>query len=66
MTHPAGHAELTDSLVLHDAISLHPEIQEASDEIDRERRLQRSIADALKNAGVFRHGHALYVGRSRT
>jgi indole-3-acetate monooxygenase len=53
MTHPAGHAEPTDSPVLHDAIALRAEIQAASVDIERGRRLPKSIAEALKKAGVF-------------
>jgi indole-3-acetate monooxygenase len=53
MTYPAGQAEPTDSPILHAAIAMAPQIRAAAEEIERERRLPRAIAEAIKDAGVF-------------
>ena len=49
----AGGATADDSPVLHAAIGLAQQIQAASEEIERGRRLPPSIAAAMKDAGVF-------------
>src|SRR5258708_15567896 len=49
----AGRATADDSPVLHAAIGLAQQIQAASEEIERGRRLPPSIAAAMKDAGVF-------------
>src|SRR5215813_8276108 len=53
MTLDAGHATADDSPVLHAAIALAEQIRAASDEIERGRRIPPSIAQAMKDAGVF-------------
>jgi len=53
MTHSAGEATADDSPVLHAAIGLAEQIQVASDEIERGRRIPPDIAAAMKDAGVF-------------
>jgi alkylation response protein AidB-like acyl-CoA dehydrogenase len=53
MTHPAGHAESTDSSVLHNAIAMSSSIREVSDDIEQGRRIPQSIVDAMKAAGIF-------------
>jgi alkylation response protein AidB-like acyl-CoA dehydrogenase len=53
MTHAAGEAAADDPLVLHAAIGLAEQIRQASDEIERGRRLPPAIAAAMKEAGVF-------------
>ena len=53
MTHAAGEAATDDPPVLHAAIGLAEQIREASDEIERGRRLPPGIAAAMKAAGVF-------------
>ncbi|MDB5406457.1 MAG: acyl-CoA dehydrogenase, partial [Rhodospirillales bacterium] len=53
MTYPAGQAEPADHPILHAAIEMAAKIQAAGDEIERGRRIPRSIAEALKAAGVF-------------
>src|SRR5215813_8354117 len=53
MTLDAGHATADDSPVLHAAIALAEQIRAASDEIERGRRIPPSIAQAIKDAGVF-------------
>ena len=53
MTHAAGEAAADDPPVLHAAIGLAEQIREASDEIERGRRLPPGIAAATKAAGVF-------------
>jgi len=53
MTHAAGEAAADDPPVLHAAIGLAEQIREASDEIERGRRLPPGIAAAMKAAGVF-------------
>src|SRR5215471_14214230 len=53
MTQSAGQATPDDSPVLHAAIGLAQQIREASDEIERGRRLPPGIAAAMKEAGVF-------------
>jgi alkylation response protein AidB-like acyl-CoA dehydrogenase len=53
MTHPAGHVEPTDSLVLHHSAALAPEIRAAGDEIEQGRRIPPAIVEAMKDAGVF-------------
>ena len=53
MTHAAGEAAADDPPVLHAAIGLAEQIREASNEIERGRRLPSSIAVAMKAAGVF-------------
>jgi alkylation response protein AidB-like acyl-CoA dehydrogenase len=50
---PAGEALPQDSPILHAAIGLGPKIREASEEIERGRRLPPQIAQAMKEAGVF-------------
>src|SRR5271155_1213975 len=50
---PAGEAVPQDSPILHAAIGLAPKIREASEEIERGRRLPPHIAQAMKDAGVF-------------
>jgi indole-3-acetate monooxygenase len=50
---PAGEALPQDSPILHAAIGLAPKIREASEEIERGRRLPLHIAQAMKEAGVF-------------
>jgi len=50
---PAGEALPQDSPILHAAIALTPEIREASEEIERGRRIAPHIAQAMKEAGVF-------------
>src|SRR5712671_1741688 len=52
-THAAGQAIADDSPILHAAIGLAEQIQAASEEIERGRRLPPSIAAAMKDAGVF-------------
>src|ERR1700724_330753 len=49
----AGRATADDSPVLHAAIGLAQQIQAASEEIERGRRLPPSIAAPMKDAGVF-------------
>jgi len=53
MTHAAGEAAADDPPVLHAAIALAEQIRAASDEIERCRRIPPSIAQAMKDAGVF-------------
>jgi alkylation response protein AidB-like acyl-CoA dehydrogenase len=53
MTHAAGEAAADDPPVLHAAIGLTEQIREASNEIERGRRLPPDIAAAMKAAGVF-------------
>jgi alkylation response protein AidB-like acyl-CoA dehydrogenase len=53
MLYPAGEAISQDSPVLHAAIALGPKIREASEEIERGRRLPPQLADAMKAAGIF-------------
>ena len=53
MTHVAGEAAADDPPVLHAAIGLAEQIREASNEIERGRRLPPGIAAAMKSAGVF-------------
>jgi indole-3-acetate monooxygenase len=53
MTYFAGEAGMEDSPVLHAAIGLAEQIRAASDEIETGRRIPRSIAAAMKEAGVF-------------
>src|ERR1700730_180656 len=53
MTHAAGQATADDPPVLHAAIGLAEQIQAASEEIERGRRLPPGIAAAMKDAGVF-------------
>src|SRR5215469_16204513 len=53
MTHSAGAATAEDSPILHAAIGLAEQIRAASDEIERGRRIPPSIAQAMKDAGVF-------------
>jgi hypothetical protein len=53
MTHAAGEAGADDPPVLHAAIELAEQIREASNEIERGRRLPPDIAAAMKAAGVF-------------
>jgi alkylation response protein AidB-like acyl-CoA dehydrogenase len=53
MTHPAGQAEPADAPVLHSAIALASKILGAGEEIERGRRLPQSIAEAMKDAGIF-------------
>jgi indole-3-acetate monooxygenase len=50
---PAGEALPEDSPILHTAIGLAPKIREASEEIERGRRIPPSIAQAMKEAGIF-------------
>ena len=52
MTHAAGEAAADDPPALHAAIGLE-QIREASNEIERGRRLPPGIAAAMKEAGVF-------------
>jgi alkylation response protein AidB-like acyl-CoA dehydrogenase len=52
-THAAGEAAADDPLVLHAAIGLAEQIREASNEIERGRRLPPDIVAAMKAAGVF-------------
>ena len=53
MLYPAGQATPQDSPILHAAIGLAPKIHEASEEIERERRIPPQIAHAMKDAGIF-------------
>jgi alkylation response protein AidB-like acyl-CoA dehydrogenase len=53
MTYAAGRAEPTDSQILHAAIAMSPRIRAAAEEIEQGRRLPRSIAEAMKDAGIF-------------
>jgi alkylation response protein AidB-like acyl-CoA dehydrogenase len=53
MTYAAGHARPEDSAILHAAVSLAPQIRDASNEIEQGRRLPPHIAKALKAAGIF-------------
>jgi alkylation response protein AidB-like acyl-CoA dehydrogenase len=53
MTYPAGQVGPLDPPVLHDAVAMAAQIQAASDEIERERRIPQPIVQALKGAGVF-------------
>jgi indole-3-acetate monooxygenase len=53
MTYPAGQAKPADHPILHAAIEMAPKIQAAAEEIESGRRIPRSIAEALKAAGVF-------------
>ena len=53
MTYAAGHAEADDHPILHAAIAFAPQIRAAAEEIERARRLPKSIVDALKEAGIF-------------
>src|SRR5215470_16617219 len=53
MLYPAGQATPQDSPILHAAIGLAPKIHEASEEIERERRIPPQIARAMKDAGIF-------------
>jgi len=53
MTLAAGEATTDDPPVLHAAIGLAEQIREASNEIERGRRLPPDIAAAMKAAGVF-------------
>jgi hypothetical protein len=53
MTYFACEAGTEDSPVLHAAIGLAEQIRAASDEIETGRRIPRSIAAAMKEAGVF-------------
>jgi alkylation response protein AidB-like acyl-CoA dehydrogenase len=52
-TRAAGEATEDDPPVLHAAIGLAEQIREASNEIERSRRLPPGIAAAMKEAGVF-------------
>jgi alkylation response protein AidB-like acyl-CoA dehydrogenase len=51
--HATGQASADDSSVLHAAIGLAEQIQAASEEIERGRRIPSNIAAAMKEAGVF-------------
>ena len=53
MTYFVGQAGKEDSSVLHAAIGLAEQVQAASDEIEKSRRIPPSIAAAMKEAGVF-------------
>ena len=53
MTYFAGEAGTEDSPVLHAAIGLAEQIREASEEIERGRRIPPVIANAMKEAGIF-------------
>jgi indole-3-acetate monooxygenase len=53
MLRPAGQALPQESPILHAAIGLAPKIREASEEIERERRIPPHIAHAMKEAGIF-------------
>ena len=53
MTCAAGHAEPTDSPILHAAIALAPKIRASAEAIERARRIPMPIVEALKDAGVF-------------
>src|SRR5260370_14747290 len=53
MIRPAGQAFADDPPVLHAALKLGPQIQAASDEMERIRRIPPTIAQAMKAAGVF-------------
>ena len=53
MTHVAGVAGPNDSPILHAAIAMAPTIRAAAGEIERGRRLPRTISDAMKEAGIF-------------
>jgi indole-3-acetate monooxygenase len=53
MTHIAGRASNEDPPILHAAIGLAPQIRAAREEIEQGRRLPRSIAEAMKAAGIF-------------
>ncbi len=53
MIRPAGQAFADDPPVLHAALKLGPQIQAASDEMERIRRIPPEIAQAMKDAGVF-------------
>jgi alkylation response protein AidB-like acyl-CoA dehydrogenase len=52
-TYAAGQAVADDSPILHAAIGLAEQIREASNEIERGRRLPPHIATAMKASGVF-------------
>ena len=53
MLRPAGQAQPQESPILHAAIAMAPKIREASEEIERGRRIPPQIADAMKEAGIF-------------
>jgi indole-3-acetate monooxygenase len=53
MLRPAGQALPQESPILHAAIAMAPKIREASEEIERGRRIPPQIADAMKEAGIF-------------
>jgi indole-3-acetate monooxygenase len=53
VTYAAGQAEADDHPILHAAIAFAPQIRAAAEEIERARRLPKSIVDALKEAGIF-------------
>ena len=53
MLRPAGQAQPQESPILHAAIAMAPKIREASEEIERGRRIPPQIADAMKDAGIF-------------
>ena len=53
MTCAAGHAEPTDSPILHAAIALAPKILASAEAIEQARRIPMPIVEALKDAGVF-------------
>jgi indole-3-acetate monooxygenase len=53
MTYPLGQAEQTDHPILQAAIAMAPKIRAAGEEIEKGRRIPKSIAEALKGAGIF-------------
>lgn len=53
MLRPAGKAFSDDAPVLQAAIELGPKIRAAGDEMEQMRRLPPSVAQAMKDAGVF-------------
>jgi indole-3-acetate monooxygenase len=53
MVWTAGTAAADDPAILHAAIELVPQIVEAGDQIEQGRRIPLSIAQAMKEAGIF-------------
>src|SRR5690242_7621089 len=49
----AGKAGADDAAILHAAIALTPQIAETSELIEQGRRLPPSLAQAIKDAGIF-------------
>jgi alkylation response protein AidB-like acyl-CoA dehydrogenase len=53
VTYAADRADANDHPILHAAIALSPQIRASTGEIERARRLPKSIVDTLKQAGIF-------------